>query len=392
LRRVPDHPPGRAQRSLLIGRLQQLQSMGLAEEVDVSRWTLSPQTESVLRGLGERGDIIRTMQRALGRETREYALPGTQEASSLPAGRILAKGLHDELHERGYLVVDGIDGRVHYATLAAGEDLAQFPVGGIVEGGRSTGPRPADRTIAQLAIEGIYRPEHHLALARAQARRGYDPETFVAAHVRRLEALRRAGIVERLDAEHWRVPADLPQRGQQYDEQRLKATVELHSPLPIEQQTRVLGATWLDRQLLTAELDRVPSVGFGAQVRSAAQERLSFLVEQGFAERRGQQFVLGEDLLGRLRARELEAVARRIEADSGLTYQPAKLERPVTGTYRRALMLASGRFAMLEEGAGFTLVPWRPVIEKRLGQHMSAVLHRDEQVTWHLGRARGRSI
>ena len=41
---------------------------------------------------------------------------------------------------------------------------------------------------------------------------GGDYEGYVDAHVRRLEALRRAGIVERIDADQWRIPDDLVSR------------------------------------------------------------------------------------------------------------------------------------------------------------------------------------
>ncbi len=51
-------------------------------------------------------------------------------------------------------------------------------------------------------------------------------------------------------------------------------------------------------------------------------------------------------------------------------------------------MLASGRFAMLDDGLGFTLVPWRPVVEQRLGQSVSATVQAG-RVTWEFGRARG---
>jgi hypothetical protein len=49
------------------------------------------------------------------------------------------------------------------------------------------------------------------------------------------------------------------------------------------------------------------------------------------------------------------------------------------------LLLASGKFAMLDDGLGFSLVPWRPVIEKRLGQNVAAIL-RGDGVSWHFGR------
>lgn len=44
-----------------------------------------------------------------------------------------------------------------------------------------------------------------------------DPDAFIRAHVRRLEALRRAGHVERIDADHWKIPDDIAQHGLAYD-------------------------------------------------------------------------------------------------------------------------------------------------------------------------------
>ena len=97
-----------------------------------------------------------------------------------------------------------------------------------------------------------------------------DPQTAVVeAHERRLEALRRAGIVERMEAGVWRVPADLPQRGLEYDIRR-QGSVELKilSTLPIEQQVRAIGATWLDQHLIGNGPDEAGHA-FGAEVRQA---------------------------------------------------------------------------------------------------------------------------
>jgi len=43
----------------------------------------------------------------------------------------------------------------------------------------------------------------------------------------RLEALRRAGHAERIDADHWRVPTDLSARGQAYDLARDRANIRI---------------------------------------------------------------------------------------------------------------------------------------------------------------------
>jgi hypothetical protein len=63
----------------------------------------------------------------------------------------------------------------------------------------------------------------------------------------------------------------------------------------------------------------------------------------------------------------------------------------VAGIYRRSIVLASGRYAMLDDGMGFSLVPWRPVIEQRLGQQLAATV-RSGGVSWDVGRQRGQSV
>lgn len=63
----------------------------------------------------------------------------------------------------------------------------------------------------------------------------------------------------------------------------------------------------------------------------------------------------------------------------------------VAGVYRRSVMLASGRYAMLDDAIGFSLVPWKPVIEQRLGQRLAATVHGD-RVSWETGRQRGPSV
>lgn len=57
--------------------------------------------------------------------------------------------------------------------------------------------------------------------------------------------------------------------------------------------------------------------------------------------------------------------ARYVKAASG--------ER-VVGTYRQRLTLSSGRFAMIDDGLGFRLMPWSRELEKKLGQHVTGVV------------------
>jgi hypothetical protein len=365
--------------------------LGLADETQPGTWAVHADAEKTLRALGERGDIIRTMQRAMSGQPRELAVFEPSDDGRAVIGRVAAKGLADELRDRGYLVIDGVDGKAHYVALNARDELTNYPTGAVVEVRSSAEVRAADRNIIALASDGLYRTDHHLAIEQGRAMPDRDPQEVVAGHVRRLEALRRAGIVERVADGLWKVPDDLVERGRQYDAQRLGGVaVKLKSHLPIERQARVIGATWLDQQLIGGGRG-LSDLGFGGDTKRALQQRADFLEEQGLAQRRRQRVTLARNLLGTLRDRELTQAAKDIAAETGLAHRPVTDGQRVAGIYRRSVMLASGRYAMLDDGMGFSLVPWRPMIEQRLGQQLTAVV-RGDFVSWDLGRARGPAI
>lgn len=382
---LTQQPADRQRQALLRARLQQLEAMELVERVDANRWKMSPNMEQTLTAMGERGDILRAMHKALKGQQRELVLEA--ELATPVLGRIAAKGLADELNDRAYLVVDGIDGRAHYIRMPVGTDLAELPLGGIVEVKAAGGERAVDRSIAGVVRESLYRTVDHLVLLRQEG--NPDPQTAVDAHVRRLEALRRSGAVERMADGVWRVPPDFLSQAQAHDAQKTAGiTVELRSHLSIEQQVGAQGATWLDHQMVGDARELSPR-GFGAQVRGALQDRMGFLVEQGLAERRGSRVVLARNLLSTLRDRELTEAGKVIQHQTGLIHRPLHDGERAEGVYRRSVQLASGRFAMLDDGLGFSLVPWRSVVEQRLGQQVSAIV-KGGSVTWGLGRQRGR--
>ncbi|WP_374005816.1 DUF3363 domain-containing protein [Delftia lacustris] len=378
------------QRQALIGRLQHLQRMGLVSEVELGQWGIHPDAENTLRKMGERGDIVRTMQRAMSHQPRELAVFEPGEDDRRLVGRVAAKGLRDELNDYGYLVIDGVDGKAHYAVLGDREVLANYPIGAVVEVRSSVPMRVADKNIAELASDGLYRTDHHLAVERSRAKPGRDPQEIVTAHVRRLEALHRAGIVERVAEGVWDVPKNLIKFGHIYDRQRLEngVAVELKSHFPIERQACMMGATWLDQQLIAGGRG-LGNLGFSGDVKQALQQRADFLVEQGLAERRGQRVLLARNLLATLRDRELTQAGKDIAEQTGLTHRPVADGQRVAGIYRRSVVLASGRYAVLDDGLGFSLVPWRPVLESKLGQQLTAAMH-GNSVSWHVGRTRGR--
>ncbi|MFG1294949.1 relaxase/mobilization nuclease domain-containing protein [Xanthobacter variabilis] len=299
-----------------VGRLRKLEALGLADEVGPGQWIIDEKTEATLRALGERGDIIKRMHRALTaqgieRGTASYVLAG--ESLDAPViGRLVDRGLDDELKGTAYAVVDGVDGRTHHIRLHDLDAAGDGPPGSVVE-------------------------------------------------LRRFE----------------------DGRGQQ------RVALAVRSDLDIERQVTASGATWLDRQALSRAPAALSESGFGAEVREAMERRSDHLVREGLAERHGQRVTFARDLIETLRRREVDALGEKLSGDTGQPFNRPGPGDYVAGTYRQRFALASGRFAMIDDGLGFQLVPWTPSLEKQLGTHISGVARTDDGIDWSFGRKRG---
>lgn len=309
----PDDP---RLRRLMVGRLQHLETMGLAAKGEPGRWAVAEGAAAKLRELGARGDIIRTIGAALKECGQDRALDSYAVVSSAPekpiAGRLIDKGLHDELTGTAYAVIDGTDGRTHHVRLPGIEALEHSPkLGGIVE-------------------------------LRAIGRPGEEKPTLVLA---------------------------------------------TRSDLDLVAQVEAPGATWLDHRLIERGAGVVDG-GFGAEVRCAMDARIDHLVKEGLARRYGERTVFERGLLDTLRKRELDSVGAKIAGETGLAYRPAADGEKITGVVRQRLALASGRFAMLDDGLGFRLVPWTSTLEQQLGRQVSGVVRAGGGIDWTLGRKR----
>ena len=305
-------------RRLMVGRAAKLERLGLAEQIAPGCWTLKPGIEDKLRDLSIRGDIIKTMHRAMGGVDREpdvsgFALHGDEPVDTV-LGRLVERGLHDELKGSAYAIVEGIDGRTHHIRFTDIEMTGDAAPGAIVEA------------------------------------RTYD------------------------DAQG-----------------RKRLTLATRSDLSIEAQVTAQGATWIDRQLIARDSE-ISSAGFGIAAGDAMERRVDHLVGEGLARRQGQRVIFARDLLNTLRQRDLDAAASRLSAETGLLHRPSSEGEHVAGIYRQRLMLASGRFAMIDAGTGFQLVPWRPALEQHLGREVSGVATGRGRVTWSLERKIGLGI
>ena len=137
LRHGDDGTPNSIDRSHRLRRLSKLARMGLAKGLDLGVWELKPDLEATLREIGERGDIIRTMQKALKAEgmVRDPLALEIHDASTPKriVGRILDKFLGDELGDRICLVVDAIDGHTHHVSGINPEMIEDARIGSVIE-------------------------------------------------------------------------------------------------------------------------------------------------------------------------------------------------------------------------------------------------------------------
>ncbi|HLY88039.1 MAG TPA: relaxase/mobilization nuclease RlxS [Acetobacteraceae bacterium] len=380
--------------SVRAGRLAKLARLGLAEPLGAGRFRLTPDLAETLKRMGERGDIIRTMQRDFSRVRVERAAadqaiydPAAPDARPL-VGRILARGLADEHADRHYLIVDGVDGRSHYVAIGRGAELAGdntlLPHGAIVQI-EPLRPviREVDRTVAAVAAAhgGRYDVDAHLR---------HDPtatEAFAATHVRRLEAMRRmSGIVEREPSGRWIIATDHLERVAAYEAARIRdrpVAITILSVRPLEQLVEADAATWIDRELVSSVPFPVRDAGFGHELREAQARRQQWLVAQGFAEERNGALILRGDMIAALQRRELLRIAGQLADELKLPFREHPEGSRIEGVYRRPIDLVSGRFALIERAHDFTLVPWRPVLDRQVGKSVSGLM-RGGGTSWAL--------
>jgi hypothetical protein len=376
-----------------MGRLRKLERLGLAERLDASTWRLAPDLADTLRRMGERGDIIRTMQRAFAARGGAPALadqaiydPAAVDARPL-IGRVIERSLSDELNDRHYLLVEATDGRTHYVEIGKGENVEPHASGAIIRiEPVAVGVREADRTVAEVAAAngGRYDVDAHLR---------HDPsatEAFADTHVRRLEAMRLSGGVTREADGTWIIAPDHLDRAAAYEAVRAKerpVIVETLSPRPLEKLVGAEAATWLDRELTSAEPTPLRDSGFGHDARQAQARRRQWLIAQGFAEESGGGVTYSRGMIASLQRRELLRVGFRLSREVGMPFAEAAPGEKIEGTYRRRIETISGRFALVERSRDFTLVPWRPLLDRHVGKTVSGIM-RDGGTSWGFGRQR----
>ncbi len=297
-----------------MGRLHKLERLGLASELDPGVWVLHDDAEASLREMGTRGDIIKRMHRALGERGIEREVSAFELEPDIAhhkiIGRMVDRGLHDELNGTAYAIIDGIDGRTHHVVLPDLDATGDAHPGSIVE------------------------------LRQFEDRKG-----------------------------------------------KQRVALAVRSEMDLSAQIDAPGVTWLDRRNLASDGHDLGG-GFGREVEAAMEARAEHLIEEGLARRHGQRIVFARDLLATLERGDIDRQVEKLAREIGLPHRRSQPGEYVMGTVRERITLASGRYAMIDDGLGFSLVPWTPSLDNQLGKHISGVMRDDGGVDWSFGRKR----
>jgi type IV secretory pathway VirD2 relaxase len=355
------------QKQLLQRRLGHLATMGLAERQGSGRWSVESDFPDQLERMGARDDVMKTLHRVLGKQG--LSVPATEDNIFDPNGMgakgvtgvVMAFGKMDDTRANGFVVIEALDGNIVHASIADNDTFETMRDGQVVTfTPHGKGARKIDHSIAAFAKRngGIYSEVEHVTEGERVS------PAYAQAHVRRLEALCRKKLVTRNQDGTWRVPSDYLSRAERYEVERTR-----RMPTVIQRDTRQVlkemetarGATWLDRRLASYGVDGIQS----EQLRNALQSRVQSLKIMGFAISRDGR--VSDQTLDALRDADLADAGETLATHIEKPYAAVGSARQVEGVYRQSIERPSGKFGVIERSKDFTLVPWRLVMEKRLG-------------------------
>ena len=385
-------PKGRVwHRQLQVRRLRALERMGLAERLGSGRWAVDPSFTRTLRDMHGRTQMVKAIHRSLeqtGQSVRLVTGENQYDPSDVAAksvtGVVQHYGRPDDTREGGFVVVQNLRGEPVYAKVTDDETFETLRKGQIVTfQPHQQGPRKIDHSIADFAKsnDGLYSEVHHVTGG------GNVSPAYAQAHVRRLEALRRKKLVARNQDGAWRIPQDYLQRASNYEADkamRMPTSVARGSTQTLSQMQRARGVTWLDTQLAENGLD-----GLGeTTIQQALANRKIVLQKMGFKLSKGGRLPI--KALDELREMDLRDAAGKLSGTINKPYAALGDSRSVEGVFRETINRPSGKFAVIEGSKEFTLVPWRPVMERRLGRSISGRVSAGG-ISWDVSKQRGLS-
>ncbi len=370
----------------LIARLERLEGWGLASRNDAG-WRIADGLLGKLRSLEARAEV------------EAIAAPYRRPGEHLPlleadGGRALEGELvhvgpgDDFFHDSLLAIVETGAGELRFVRVRHADDLARLaharPGALVTLAPRAPEISPVDVAIARIAGRraGLYSPSLHQDEEPSAGRR------LIAAGLRRLEAMHRAGLIERTREGMFIVGFAHGERALAFEAQRVSrfpVTLAVTSYWGLEEQVTATGPTRLDRAL-AGELSAIEGQGpLARRFAQALQQRRFFLISEGLMQPDDAR--LSQASLGVMGLKERRDLAARLAHTRGQRVASAALGH-IRGVYRGSYDLAQGRMALIDAGREAHLVPWRASLE-HIDPHPVEGLLRGGGYVWSRARERG---
>jgi hypothetical protein len=372
----------------LIARLERLEGWGLAER-GTDGWRLDGGLAMRLRAMAVHEDVVRAV--ASVQPGREPRLVLEADRDTPVIGELVHLGPVDEIGDQFLAVVETGSGELRYARFERPQDLAVLAgaePGAIVSFDPNVATvRASDTAVARIAASsgGIYSTRIHSELEPNVDQR------LIAANVRRLEVMRRMGLVQRSGNGEFIVGRDHLANAMAFEERMVRRapfSAQVASYWSLSEQVEARAPTHLDRVLVGDADGPSGEARIAREFEQALQQRRLFLIEQGWMT--PHEAAPSRQAMQRLVQLELTNRARVLSGELGvpvLTYDAHR----VSGVYARRIDLAQGRMALIVGDRQGNLVPWRPALERFAGRKVEGVM-RGQGLSWTLSRGIGLGI
>ncbi len=373
----PDAIPERKVRGRLLSRMDALVRFGLAEKTSGTGFILNDNWKQSLHELGDRSDVIKRMHRTIKTDLSKYHIFDGNSQTKPITGRLVTSGLHHELSDRYYMVIEENNGHAHYVKVDKSLNVSDYKRGSIVRVNSQpdTWLKKSDHTIETIARSNndIYDLKEHTKLVLNNSKLapdGVSADDYTNAISRRINRLVRFGLAQQIGTGRWAIePAltnALKQKEIESPNQHI-TRVNVVDERSLNDQVKARGRAWVDTLV---DQNNAP-YSFGSEVTQAAKQRKEFLNKELGLKNDTPQLIKQLDRI------EREDLVKGYINESSHRHDPLKQQQQ-TGTLQKKITAPSGRsygiITTIQNNTrdqGFSLVPWRDNMARSLGKQVN---------------------
>jgi type IV secretory pathway VirD2 relaxase len=395
-------------RASLLGRLIKLEEMGVAFEKKPGIWVVVDNVKERLQDLSRRNQQIKEVMNHIEANNIDNIMfvdPAKAIEKEI-LGKVVGKGLVNELYDTKYIVIEGVDGKIYHTQLSLYSEKSEHisKVGNFVklDNRNSINIGGADYNALDVSKDnGLYSIRKHevfIDSGKKKVPEGVkDLGGYLKRHQARMESLESKGLITAVGEGRWKIPSDLIEKIKEFNQTRkLYMRVDLESTLSLAEQVKARGLTLLDKQLINNPHINYPnsgdghSSGFKKEFEDALQARLKMLENLGLAENTKEGITIAPSLAQKLVNMEFAEAGEKLVSQFGKYVQfdslpppsPLYPDREYTGELAGFVKVPSGKLAILKKQyeQNFTLVPAKSGMERLVGKEIQITIKKEESI------------